>query len=339
MGKKTVVSVVLAFLLLGGGTLVWHFQFRDPPVEPDEPGIEMYPVQVPEDPADITRLDPLEDFLIDPEEEPLEDAEDSERLPEDQVITDRFVQDLANLIFRHYHPGSVPGGQGVFTLSFKELNMHYATELTGLQHQSQEVLQAREEILGHLLQPRVIDLVVDRYGPELFERLVYLGQNEPREVATPQGMQERLLSSGEIVEMLEITASRLEYLAYVFSMTAQEPGVLGLVQDYLDAVEDLNSVYFEYWQVEESDDDRRSELASRIKQLIMLRENIRSRIVDLVSKPAIAEAGHDVVYEAQWIYRRVEKGGFSRDSIQAMARGAEDLAGMARDKADGLVQE
>ncbi len=332
MGKKIIISVGLVLALLGAAGLVWYYQFPEPPVEPDDPDVTLHPVEKPDEPVEVTSLDPLQEYLE-------RDPEDPEGLPDDEVITDRFIRDLANLIFRNYHPAEDPGKEGSFTLSFKELNMHYATELTGLSYQEQEVLQAREEILGHLLQPEVIDLVVRRYGPELFDRLVHLAETEPREGHTPQGLQERLLESRETAEMLDIVARRLEQLAHVFSRTAREEPVLKRMREYLDTVEELNSVYFEYWQLDESHDERRSELASRIKQLIMQRENIRGKIVNRVSTPEIAEAGHDVLYEVQWIFRRVEKGGFSRDSIQAMAQAGEDLARMARDKADELVEE
>ena len=338
MGKKVLISAVLAIVILGAGALVWYYQFREPPVEPDDPDITMHPVEKPDDPVDVTELDPLREHLEREPEDPVEPRE-PEELPDDEVITDRFIRDLASLIFRNYHPAVSPAEEGGFTLSFRELNMHYATELTGLSYEEQDVLQAREEVLGHLLQPEVIDLVVRRYGPELFDRLVHLAETEPREVHTSQGLQERQLENRETVEMLEIVAQRLEHLAHVFSRTSSEEPVLERMRDYLDTVEELNSVYFEYWQLDESDDERRSELASRIKQLIMQRENIRGKIVDRVSTPQIAEAGLDVLYQVQWIFRRVEKGGFSRDSIQAMAEAGEDLASMARDRADELVQE
>ncbi len=333
MGKKILIATLLV-VILGAAAMVWYYQFREPPVEPEDPDITLRPVEEPDEQLDVTGLDPLQEYLERDPEEP----DDPDALPDDQVITSRFIQDLAELIFRHYHPAREPGEEGSFTLSFKELNMHYATELTGLMHQEQEVLQAREEILGHLLQPEVIDLVVRRYGPELFDRLIHLAETKPREISTSQGVRERLLENRETVEMLQILARRLEHLAHVFSRTAREEPVLERMRQYLDTVEELNSVYFEYWQLDDYD-ERRSELASKIKQLIMQRENIRGRIADRVSTPEITEAGYDVLYEVQWIFRRVEKGGFSRDSIRAMAQAGEDLARMARENADDLGEE
>jgi len=331
--KKTAAILFVVMLLMVGG--VWYYQLRISPPDPEDAHVVQH-VLDPEEKLQVTELD-LRAFIYPLDDDPEHVEEEPERLPDDRMITSRFIQDLASLIFGHYQPGVFPGDKGRLTLSFKELNMHYATDLTGLRYEEQEVLKAREEIFGHLLQPEVIDLVIRRYGPDLIEELIHLAGSNPRELPAAQGTEKRLLTRHETAEMLDLLAQRLDQLSFVFQRTIQDERVLQWVEDYLHTVEELNTVYFEYWQLEESQNARRDELSVRIKQLIMARENIRSKIVEQVSDAQIREEGHDVVYEAQWIYRRIEKGGFSRESILALAGAGRDLAGIARDRVQEMT--
>ncbi len=333
--KKIIIIIVLILLLIGTGAGVRYHFFREPSPDPDSAG---YPDAQPDSPVLVTQADPFNGKVFKDSEDISE--EEAEEGLEDQVITSTFISDLAELIFGHYHPGDSPGRGGYLTLSFKELNMHYATDLTGLRYEEREVLKAREEIFGQLLQPSVIDLLVRSYGPELFQELVHLAETRTRDVRGQQGWEERLLTREETVEMLGLFAERLEQLSIVFVETVEHDGVLEWVGDYLDTVEELNSVYFEYWQIEdESEEYRRDQLADRIKELITRRENIRTLVVEEVAGTEILEAGQDVVYEAQWIYRRIELGGFSRESIMSLADVAGKLADMARQKSKEISGE
>lgn len=333
--KKLIIIFVLILLLIGTGTGLRHHFFREPPPDPEQ---AVYPDTQPSKPVQVTRVDPFDEKVFNDSE--LISEDETEEGLEDQVITSTFISDLAELIFGHYHPGDSPGRGGYLTLSFKELNMHYATDLTGLRYEEREVLKAREEIFGQLLQPRVIDFLIRSFGPDLFQELVHLAQTRTRDVQGQQGWEERLLTREETLEMLNLLAQRLDQLSIVFAETVEHDGVLEWVGDYLDTVEELNSVYFEYWQLEEgAEDDRRDQLADRIKELITRRENIRSLIVEEVAGAEILEAGQDVVYETQWIYRRIELGGFSRESIMSLAEAAGRLADMSRQKAGEISRE
>ena len=194
--KKLVLILILTLVVAVGALNVWYHFLRP---DPQPPEIHLRPVHEPEDPVRVTEVDPLEPELVPEDPERPREPEEPEELPDDEMITPKFIQDFAELVFYHYQPGP-QDEEGRFTLTFKELNMHYATDLTGLRHQADEVMQAREEVFAHLLQPEVIDLVVRRYGPELVEHIVHLAENEPKEVVTQEEREEFAEAKGPAAE-------------------------------------------------------------------------------------------------------------------------------------------
>lgn len=342
MQKKMVIFIaagVLGILLIVGLWLVYFSE--DPEGEPvSEKVEETHAIDF------TTRIEGVPEEEIDPavpqEEIPAEpDVEDDpgEEFT-DEVLKDGFVDSLAKMIFDNYFPAKAPGESDRFMLSFKMVNMHFATDLSDFRVDEQYILEARQEVMRHLLQPVVVDTVVRFYGPRLMDRIVYLAGNREKSIPTDQGSEERLFSKAETADLLRVFSRRLSYLSQVLERTAANSEVLDLINDYLRTVDKLREVYFEYWQLEDgSHDQKRDMLGSEIKALIERREDIREEVLSAVASADMRAAGHDYVYEVQWVYRRVRVDGFSKNSIQSLADAGKDLSLMALDRAEAVLEE
>lgn len=277
-----------------------------------------------------------DDLLPDHAEE--DETDDPEQVQE-AFFAQRFVNDLAELIFEKYIPSGSTGNESRIMLSFKQVNMNYAVDLSGFDVDQEDILKARQEVFSYFLQPAVVAMAADYFGPRLLDRILYLCENRTKSIPAAQGVEERLLTEMEQVELFRLFSQRLSYLSRVIGKSASEPQVAMKVKGYLDSVEQLRNVYFEYWQLEEtSDRDERERLGTEIKRLIAQREGYREEIITLVASPEMKEAGHDYVYEAQWVYRRTEIDGFSRESIENLAQAGSMVAVMAMDRAEVLLE-
>ncbi len=323
-------------LLLAGG--LWFFHFAGPKPSPEE-----------EQPEETRRIDfttRFEDLRVGDGVQPETDEADSRPVAEDEdiyladeMISDDFSGRLAEKIFNAYIPAGPAGGPGRFALTFKQVNMNYAVDLTGFRVDQEDILRGRQEVLGHLLQPVVIRSATSFYGPRLLDRIQDLAQTRIRTIPSPAQPQERVLTRYETAELFRLLAERLNQLSEVFERTAADPGTLDLVGDYLLVVDELRDTYFKYWQLDEdSNASERERLGNEIKSLIMQRENIREKIISRVADSEMRQAGHDHVYEVQWIYRRMEVDGFSGESIQALAEAARIVADQALERSEKLLE-
>lgn len=290
----------------------------------------------PEEPEEDAVLPvPEEEVPVDPdmEEEPVEEFAD-------EVLRDGFIDTLAEMIFDNYFPAGGPGDSSRFMLSFKMVNMHFATDLSDFKVDDQDILEARKEVMGHLFQPLVVDMLTRHYGPRLLDRILYLAQEREKSIPTDQGLEERLLSKAETANMLMAFSTRVSYLARVFEKAAANAGVMDQVEDYLRTVDELRDVYFEYWQLDDGSQDREKEtLGGKIKELIERREAIRDEILTEVADTKMRQAGHDYVYEVQWIYRRTRVDGFSSEAVRSLADAAQTLSLMALNRAEAVLEK
>ncbi len=340
MQKNWVIALgagLLVILLLAG---LWLFYFSG---RTDEP----LPEPVMPDPAPETVLPPralpFEHFQEEePEKLPAADPEEDEQ-PADEfstaIIGDGFINTLAEMIFDNYFPPRAPGEPSSFTLSFNRLNMHFATDLSDFHVDDQDILKARQEVMGHLLQPAALQLAAEYFGPRLVERIVYLAGNREKPVPVDQGMVERLLTPSETADLLRVFSIRVSYLAHVFEKSAADEKVIELAGLYLEAVDDLRDVYFEYWQLDDSQVQETERLGREIKALIEKREVFRDKMLSRVATAEMLRAGHDYLYEIQWVYRRVEIDGYSRNSIRALAEAGRALSLMALERAEAVLED
>jgi type II secretory pathway pseudopilin PulG len=249
------------------------------------------------------------------------------RAPKEKVVTPAFVLDVADFVASRYHPEwglDNPRKKGMLRLSFRALNARYGTELIGLRHSSSGLKEAREEVLDHLMVPRVLDRVYSRFGDSFVRTLVRDGRESTRRVKSPAGeVRERRLSDGDVAEMLRLSGSYLRDVSVVFTVLGKNPGLEALIKDYLQAKSRGVHVTYRLSRVEEELERRRERsgeevpeelrkkrrtLAERYSQAIAEREKARQELIDRVMKRAGDEVELDVaeiLYIAEWVHRRL----------------------------------
>lgn len=339
MSRSTIiiVSVVAFGVLLATGLGMFYFSGKSDPDSQPEAAEEKRTIDFTTRFDDIVVSDvQLQDTQSEKADDTEIDEEESDQEIFDETISEGFINQLADLIFDNYLPSAGSGNLSRM-ITFKQINMNFATDLSQLSvDQEDDILKARQEVLAFVLDPVIISRSADYFGTRLLDRLHYLAENRTKNIPSAQGYEERLLTPGETEEMLELFSIRLIYLAHVFEQTVNDERVISLIKDYLNIVDTLRDVYFEYWQLDdESPMADRERLSERIKTLITQRENVRERIMSRVADTEMRQAGHDYVYEAQWVYRRIEKDGFNKESIVALAEAGRSLA----DKALVRVQD
>lgn len=334
-----IISAAVFGVLLATGLGVFYFSGKSGPETQPETAEEKRTIDF------TTRFDDIEISDVQPQDIKSEETEavevDEEKSPRedsDDVFSEGFINQLADLIFDNYLPSDGLGSLSRM-ITFKQVNMNFATDLSQLNvDQEDDILKARQEVLEFVLDPVIISRSADYFGTKLLDRLNYLAENRTKNIPSGQGYEERLLTRGETEEMLELFSIRLTYLAHVFEKTVNDERVISLIRDYLNIVDSLRDVYFEYWQLDdESPMSERERLSERIKTLITQRENVRERIMSRVADAEMRQAGHDYVYEAQWVYRRIEKDGFNKESIVALAEAGKSLADKALIRAQDIL--
>ena len=342
MHKKTIIMVGCILLaLLAAGLLFYYFSGR----QETEPGLEtrqqVYPIDISAPIDDITdHAEPYDQE--DDVDKDIKDAEEDEKKEKyrDDVLKEGFISTLAEMIFTGYHPATAPGDSARFTTTFKMINMHFAVDLSDFEVDQQNILEARQKVLNHLLQPAVVKSAAEYYGPRLINHIIYLAQNRKKIISTLDATEERLLTTAETADMLRLFSRRMSYLAHVFEKSVNHAEVMDMVADYLQVIDNLNNVYFEYWQLDEdSPNQDREYLGTKIKSLIQQREDMRNDIISRVATADMRQEGHDYVYEAQWIYRRTVVDGFSEESVQSLADAGKMISFMALDRAEQLLDD
>lgn len=340
MQKKTIIigaGLLISVFIIG----LWLFYFSPDPRQPSQTESTQqtrdidFSARVTEPPEKVTDAG-----LEEPDStKPLEEDEEEIRESSQEIIRDNFINIMADMIFENYLPPGAAGDSSRFLLTFRRVNMNFATDLSGFRVDSDNPLQARQEILENLLHPVIIRSAAKYYGPRLIQRIVHLAQNREKSISTPDGIENRLLTRAESSGLLKHFSRRMSYLAHVFEKSVADDQVLDMVAEYLNTVDKLRDVYFEYWQLDEDSDAHEKETLGReIKTLIRQREEIRKNILSATATHEMRKAGHDYVYEAQWVYRRVRIDGFSKDSIQTLANVARMVSFMAKDRAEEILE-
>lgn len=341
MSRNTIiiVSVAVFGVLLATGLGVFYFSGKSEPEPQPEATEEKRNIDY------TTRFDDIvvsDIQLQDAQSEEADAAEveqnESGQEISDESFSDGLINQLSDVIFDNYLP-SADSGNLSRMITFKQVNMYFATDLSQFSvDQEDDILKVRQEVLKFVLDPVIISRTADYFGKKLLDRLNYLAENRTKNIPSAQGYEERLLTQGETEEMLRLFSIRLTYLAHVFEQTVNDERVISLIKDYLSIIDNLRDVYFEYWQLDDdSPDEDRERLSERIKSLITQRENVRERVMTRVADADMRQAGHDYVYEAQWVYRRIEKDGFSKESIISLAQAGRSLAEQALVRAQDIA--
>lgn len=295
----------------------------------------------PQDPADGQKVAQDQSELSREEQTEDKTGEKEQDTEQDRgYLSEGFIHKLARLIFDSYLPVSPVDGTSRLNLSFKMVNMRFATDLSDFDVEQKNILEARQKVMQDLLQPVVIRKLSAFYGARLLDRILYLAENQKKTISEDGRQTERFLTGQETAELFEMLSVASAYTAKVFAKCAADSGIMDLIAEYMQVVDSLQETYFEYWQLEdESGSRRKEELGQRIKELIQSREEKRKNIINRVASQEMIQSGQDYVYQVQWIYRRLEKDGFSKDAIVGLAEAGRLFSVMAGDRAEMILND
>lgn len=285
----------------------------------------------------------------------------------DKVVTPYFIKDLAEFVVSSYHPAGTVDNRsenGVNAISFKALNARYGLELIGLRHSSQTLQRARDEILDHVMNPKRMQAMYKHYAGSFVQEVVEQAKDTRKEFVTEQGgTAKHSLDAMQIAEMLRLNSQYLQDVAQIFRALSKSSGITGSVRSYLQAEQQsvhanyvLSKARNEYRVLEKK--KRRSgsnatlerrlsqaarekkEAAKEYRQAIQERETLRNSIIETLRQETgpLELEGHEILYIAEWIYRRV-KGEQNSRAIRTASDLIADLSAKFSRKAEEVSME
>ncbi len=282
----------------------------------------------------------------------------------DFVVTSTFVQDLAGYLVKHYQPPATkdnPGQQGRISVSFKSLNARYGLELIGLRHSGGTLKKARQEVLGKLMNPDLLREAYDRYSATFLDTLVAKARKTEKE---PLDGRMQALSKEEIAEMLRLNSAYLGDVAGVLESLVSDPALPRQVERYLQAEKAavhanfvLNQEQNRYDILLQSSEkaaedrevtrqkidqaeSRKDEAARSYRTALQKRELERRELLDMIAVHAgdVSLEQHEILYIAEWVFRRFESGQES-GALEVASSLLQDLSARFSARAQGLVSQ
>ncbi|MFP4212719.1 MAG: hypothetical protein ACLFRL_01290 [Desulfohalobiaceae bacterium] len=388
MSRKKILLLVLLVVLLLSGLSGWYLFQQSSRLS----RLDSESKQQTEDSQrpDIEDAEPIlqdqeQDFVLalreqipDPEQALQDQAEQAAQEPEEQqesrwtwiqdyVLTNYFIQDLAEYMVAHYAPPSSidnPEQQGKSRLSFKSLNARYGMELTGFRYQEQDPQDARQKILDRVMDSQVLERIYDKYSQEFLEQVMQEAKQREWEFRGPEGeVQSRSLKQEEVADLLQIISSYMRAVAGVFQTLAQDQEAAGLVEEYLE--QEQKAVHANYVlnqeqnrlqllrrqsKEEESQDPELEEEISEVerkkrdaaqdyRKALQSRERAREELIsDLRSGRSSKDLeDHELLYIAEWVQRRLAQDQ-GQGAVARLAELLQDLGQSFADQARALQQ-
>ncbi len=258
---------------------------------------------------------------------------------ENEVITPYFIKNLAEYLVSLYFPGGTvqnPSSEGILEINIKSVNARYGLDLTGLEHRSNTIQKAREEILSYVMNSEIIKNLYQKNRDIFISELVKTAGEKRRKFLNPQGsIQRKKLSNQHISEMLTLCSNYVHNVAKVFEAFGKNPKLEQIVLNYLHLKEKsihanylLNQRQNEYQNLvrnlnknqkesrsrkdlkRERLKKRKNQAAINYKQSIQNRETSRKELlrkIKSISGPINLE-NHEILYIAEWIHRRLKEG-------------------------------
>ncbi|NCC24190.1 MAG: hypothetical protein EOM25_03175 [Deltaproteobacteria bacterium] len=345
MSSKTriLALVTVAAVVFVVGTVIYRLiLLKNPPPPvyvPPPPAIEQ-PVLTPEDePGPEPRSDikpaPLEPIETEPAEPEAQPVEPEPAMPEsDPVVTPEFPADLAVFLAGHYRPsGSVlnPESTGLLALDVKTVNMRYGTELLGLDPGPADDLdQARNSVFRHVLSPATIRVLSFLYAGQFVEELRLAATEITVEFpADGNATVRRALTPDQRREFFVLLSDKIKDVGQALVSLTGNRKVMDLTRDYVRRVDEVNNAYFYFWKFKDQGTPQDLEDAGKeIKNAILAREQARQNLKQAVLEGVRINTlnGNELLYMAQWTYRRLAADPSLADALNSMGRALIDLS-------------
>ncbi|MFP4392565.1 MAG: hypothetical protein ACOC43_00435 [Desulfohalobiaceae bacterium] len=283
---------------------------------------------------------------------------------QDYVLTNYFIQDLAEYIVAHYvPPGSKDnsGEQGKSRLSFKSLNARYGLELTGFRYQD-DPQEARQKILERLMDREVLERIYAKYADDFLEQFLQEAKQRKWKFEDSDGqVQERGLNQEELADLLQTKSRYIRVVGRVFQTLAQDQKAAQRVQEYLQQEQEAVHANYELNQEQnrlqllrrqakkedekdpglEEDiaqaEQKKEQAVQDYRQAIQNREKAREAVIKSVRANSSFRhmESHEILYIAEWVQRRFVQGQ-DHGAVARLAQLLQDLGQRLTDKAQEL---
>ncbi|TVR01748.1 MAG: hypothetical protein EA399_01440 [Desulfovibrionales bacterium] len=327
---------------------------------------DMFPESASEDALDTEQAWPDDSLPEDPTELSIDSHNESEESAEVEPsrghlsapdmestvlvnISGAFFDDLAGQLVAGYHPPRSqdnPDAQGLLMLSFSAVNRRYGVDLIGLDHQSPNLLQGREEIFRNLLQPDTLEMIRVLFTPMFLESLHDALQDARRTFPAGNARPEtRGLSAQEQEEFHRLLSNFFASLAQGIRGFVDHEAAVVVTGQWLQAQVTAYAAHSRYQQAEvelgmaqqEQVAEQVDILAARLErdaaakgimQAIAAREQARERLLAMFgegpARPALVDA--ELIYLSEWLWRRLHAHPDRRAPIRIVADNLEELS-------------
>ncbi|CCO22029.1 hypothetical protein [Maridesulfovibrio hydrothermalis] len=258
------------------------------------------------------------------------------------IITDVFLNNLAEYIADNYHPaGSLPHHpeEGYSSASFKSINTYFGLNLRGLMPEAKSLISARKTIWDEVLSSGTLPLLYKSDSTALLDLVEEKGILAERKFAADgTAVELKELTRAQRAEMFRVSARPLRHVAAVLTAITQNRDLLqamdgyikaerrvdsanGLFQADLDQSRNSNSAYAK---------NKASHSGKVLKDAITVREKIKLGISEKIKSfcSGFCEKPDDSFYIAKWVFRRANG---DEKKIEAILSGSKILNKLASD--------
>lgn len=345
---KKIALIVLPIIVVAA-VAAWLLWPEPEPVKAPPPELEIFDMPQDEEPEPMTTAPERERIAVPsnktvelmPRTEEEEEAEAPEPTTEepqqktgDAVVRPGFVEDLAEYAVDRYYPqGTHPDAEdsGVVKLTLKGLNMRYGLEMTGLRHLSEDVVEARNEILGYVLRSSILDVAYELYAEQFVRSVVAEAEQTTKDYLTDEGTTvEKAMTPEQIKGMLARYSERMLEYSSLFRSLAGTQNLFELTQQFQDAQEKALTAHSEfiaalnnYRELKELSEDpeveepiapadvqrakeQMDEAGNYYSETVQAREQAKEALVQNVCGNLGPDRPEDseCLYAAQWFHRR-----------------------------------
>lgn len=251
---------------------------------------------------------------------------------EDKIIGFPFIDSLTNHILSRFQPGR-DSKQPATKASFRSLNMYFSRNFDGIRIDAGDIKENRSRLFDYVFTPTGIKTLYMLYADLFVEQL----SDTTTQVVDGE---ERNLTREEMSDLFRLNAATISRTATVFKAVADNPALLKLTAQYIQAVRAVEraNVRFQESLSSTVGDQEKADAGNKLKQAIRERERLRGSIVSRIKKSCRECPDDEVFYIALWSYRRTLGSEKKLSAFAVAAETLEDLAKRFETKADNLMQ-
>ena len=261
----------------------------------------------------------------------------------DEVVTPRFITDLAAFLVNSYYPkGTHPAAvnSGISTLGLKSLNLRYGGALLGLNKPVDDPAERRKFVLRYVLMPSMVRALYSLYADTFINAMQFEAKNLER---APTGGVPRQLSPREQAEMFSIYAANARTLAAILQACTADREISKHMNAYWKAEKATADADLAFQNAQEKRNSAQGKdpanfsgakaeadsAGAAYRDAIIKRENARSALISVMrGHPGVRGLGDEqMFYAVAWVERRLHDNPNVINAIDATSGLLDSLAG------------